>query len=53
MEYRIRRAEKKLNPKPESYTFVDWGNGEGEKKAKQILKDDPNADVLLIKVTWV
>jgi hypothetical protein len=43
-----------LNPTPKSYCLVDWnGDGSADKKEKQILKDDPRADVLVIRALWV
>jgi hypothetical protein len=31
---------------------VDWGDDIADKRKKQILKDDPSADVSVIRVKW-
>jgi len=50
---RLKKCERKLNPAQKSYCLVDWnGDGSADKKEKQILKDDPSADVLMIRVKW-
>ena len=50
---RLKKCEHKLNPAPKSYIFIDYGDGKGQKQADEILKAEPDADVLVILWEWV
>jgi hypothetical protein len=53
LESRIKKCEAKLNPAPKSYIFIDYGDGKGQKQAVEILKAEPDADVMVILWKWV
>jgi len=53
LESRIKRCEQKLFPAQKSYIFVDYGDGKGQKQADEVLKAEPDADVMVILWKWV